>query len=297
MTTTPEQQRVVPSEGADDDQEAAEPPPPSPPAGAAPTGPADLADPIAPIIPIDLADPADATDTTDTTSRAAPADAAAPDPDTPDPDTPADPPEQMTSQQTAPPQLPADPAAEGGSTVARNPRDAPRWVRWTVFPLLVLVPAGYLAVSALQSRDSGETIQQLAAARQLTMVAPTPLQRRIYEVSIPRGSKHVGFLETNSWDTSVLDVQFTTTPGGLDTFLSKVGTSRAALSEGWDAITPAQAEGPGWSFPATRSWAGAQLHQAGDKPDHDIMVDLTDEAAPKVYVVSTVNFQHGFGGG
>jgi hypothetical protein len=207
----------------------------------------------------------------------------------------------MIPQPTASTEQPAAPAAEGASTMfrgtARGPRDVPRWARWTVLPLLVLVPAGYLAVSAAQSRESGETIQQQAATRKMSRVAPTSLQKRIYQVPIPVGARRAGFLETNSWDVSVLDVQFTTSPGGLDTFLAKVGTSRAALRGGWDAITPAQAEGPGWSFSGTRTWAGIRLEQVGDKPDHAIMVDLTDDDAPRVYVVSTVNFQHGFGGG
>jgi hypothetical protein len=139
--------------------------------------------------------------------------------------------------------------------------------------------------------------QQEAAARRLTPGAPSLLQKRIYQVPIPVGATHAGSLETNSWDTSVLYVQFTTSPGGVDTFLATIGTSRAALRGGTGAISTTQAQSADWSFPGNRSWAGVQLHQTGDKPDHDIMVDLTDDEAPTVYVVSTVNFQHGFGGG
>jgi hypothetical protein len=95
----------------------------------------------------------------------------------------------------------------------------------------------------------------------------------------------------------MLYAQFTTTAGGLDTFLAKTGTSRAALADGPAAISPAQAQQAGWNFAVHRSYAGITLHQAGDKPDHEITVDLTDPNGPTVYVVSTVNFQHGFGGG
>ena len=62
-------------------------------------------------------------------------------------------------------------------------------------------------------------------------------------------------------------------------------------------MTPAQVRAVGWNFGIPRVWAGLSMHQAGDKPDHNITVDLTNPDRPRVYVVSTVNFQHGFGGG
>ncbi|MYS20200.1 hypothetical protein GTW78_08120 [Streptomyces sp. SID4948] len=166
-----------------------------------------------------------------------------------------------------------------------------------MLPLLVVVPIGYVVVAAKQSRISGEDKQQEAAARHMTRARPSSLQQRVYQVSFPIGATHPGYLETNSWDVSVLLAQFTTTAGGLDTFLAKVGTSRAALQPGRVTIRPAQTKGVDWNFAVHRPYAGITLHQAGDKPDHDITVDLTDPDAPTVYVVSTVNFQHGFGGG
>ncbi|MEV6006392.1 hypothetical protein AB0M29_06260 [Streptomyces sp. NPDC051976] len=177
------------------------------------------------------------------------------------------------------------------------PRNPPRWVRWTVLPLLVLVPIGYVIISAEQSRDSGETKQEEAAVTRLTMETPSSLQQRIYQVPFPVGVTGAGYLETNSWDTSKLYVQFTTTSGGLDTFLAQIGTSRVALTAGKSAITTAQTTAAGWAFPDGHDWHGTTLHQAGDKPDHDIVVDLSTPDTPTVYVVSTVNFQHGFGGG
>jgi hypothetical protein len=190
----------------------------------------------------------------------------------------------------------ADAVSDTGTGPGR-PRDIPRWVRWTVLPLLVLVPLGYVIISAEQSRDDGESKQAEAAARHLIRNEPSSLQQRIYQVPIPDGATGVGYLETNSWDTSVLYARFTTTAGGLDTFLAKIGTTRDALREGRSAITPAQAGAVGWRFTSPVPWAGVSLHQAGDKPDHDITVDLADADAPIVFVVSTVNFQHGFGGG
>jgi hypothetical protein len=186
----------------------------------------------------------------------------------------------------------------GGGSALPPPRDLPSWVRWVVVPLLVLVPLGYVIISAAQSRNSGQDVQKQAAARHLTWVVPSELQRRIYQVPIPDGTVHDGYLETNSWDTSEFYCQFTTTAGGLDTFLAQLGTSRAALRDGKVAISDEQAAQVGWNFDIPdHDWSGMSSHQAGDKPDHDITVDLTHADTPVVYVVSTVNFQHGFGGG
>jgi hypothetical protein len=190
--------------------------------------------------------------------------------------------------------LPEDHPAEPDP---RPMRDLPRWVRWTVLPLLVLVPLGYVIISAEQSRDGGVSKQQEAAARNMTWEEPTSLQQRIYQVPFPVGATRVGYLETNSWDTSALYAQFTTTAGGLDTFLARIGTSRDALRDGRAALSPAQARTAGWSLSDAGPWVGTELHTVGDRPDHDIVVDLSDADAPTVYVVSTVNFQHGFGGG
>lgn len=183
------------------------------------------------------------------------------------------------------------------SRAARPPRDLPRWVRWTVLPLLVLVPVGYVIVAARQSRVAGEDKQQEAAVRHLANGYPTGLQKRIYQIPMKKGVYEGGVLETNSWDVSVLYVRFTTTAGGLDTFLADVGTSRYALHQGTAAINAKQAKAAGWDFTKRHAWSGITMHQVGDKPDHDISVDLTYPDAPVVYAVSTVNFQHGFGGG
>ncbi len=187
--------------------------------------------------------------------------------------------------------------AQGPESDAGAPRVPPRWVRWTVVPLLVLVPMGYVVISAAQSRGAGESEQQAVAARQLEQVYPTLLQQRIYQVRVPVGSRYTRYLETNTWDTSVFYAEFLTTAGGLDTFLAQIGTSRAALIPDKVTMTAAQSKAAGWNFAIPRAWAGLTLHQFGDKPDHNVTVDLTYPDTPRVYVVSTVNFQHGFGGG
>lgn len=73
-----------------------------------------------------------------------------------------------TSQHRGPEPAAVDDLAEAEAEFAaapRLPRNPPRWVRWTVVPLLVLVPMGYVAVSAAQSRGSGEdAIHEQAAA-------------------------------------------------------------------------------------------------------------------------------------
>ncbi|MGW3244664.1 hypothetical protein [Streptomyces sp. NPDC001070] len=170
-------------------------------------------------------------------------------------------------------------------------RKPPRWVQWTVVPLLILVPIGYVIISAEQSRDSGEEKQEQAAATTLTYVWPTKVQRRIYEVPIPFGSTPVAYLETNNWAASSFYVQFRTNQGGLDTFLAQVGTSRAALKEGEVTVSPKQARTVRWTFGEDRQWAGVRLKRHGDKPDHNITVDFSDADHPVVYVVSTINFR------
>ncbi|MFE0629537.1 hypothetical protein ACFW3D_21565 [Streptomyces sp. NPDC058864] len=171
------------------------------------------------------------------------------------------------------------------------PRKPPRWVQWMVVPLLILVPIGYVIISAEQSRDSGEEKQEQAAATTLTYLWPTKVQRRIYEVTIPSGSKPVAYLETNNWAASSFYVQFRTNQGGLDTFLAQYGKSRSALADGDVTVSPKQARTVRWAFGTDRKWAGLKLKQHGDKPDHNITVDFSDTDHPVVYVVSTINFR------
>lgn len=171
-----------------------------------------------------------------------------------------------------------------------TPRKPPRWIQWTVMPLLILVPIGYVLISAAQSHDGGEVKRQQAAAHSVTPLWPTKVQRRIYEVPIPSGSTQLGYLETNSWAKSSFYVEFRTSAGGLDTFLAQIGTSRAALKDGSIPITAKQQRRMHWVFGPGHVWAGTTLTQHGDKPDHRIVVSLTNPDRPKVFVVSTMNF-------
>ncbi|TKA11073.1 hypothetical protein [Actinacidiphila oryziradicis] len=177
-------------------------------------------------------------------------------------------------------------------TSAQPLRKPPRWVRWTVVPLLVLAPVGYVIISAEQSRDSGIDKQNQAAATRLTHYWPSKVQRRIYQVPIPLGgvASGVAYLETNSWTTSTLYVQFRTNAGALDSFLAQLGTSRAALKTGDITITAQQRKMVRWNFRPAHQWAGASLTEHGDKPDHNLVVDLTNPDLPVIYVASTMNF-------
>ncbi|MGO4430651.1 hypothetical protein AB4Z54_70775, partial [Streptomyces sp. MCAF7] len=73
-----------------------------------------------------------------------------------------------------------------------------RWLKAVVVFLLITIPAGYMVISALQSRNSGEDKQENASATGLTAGWPSKVQRRIYDVWIPGYSDDVAFYESNS---------------------------------------------------------------------------------------------------
>ncbi|WP_030203490.1 hypothetical protein [Streptomyces sp. NRRL S-87] len=161
-----------------------------------------------------------------------------------------------------------------------------RWVTAIIILLLVGVPAGYLAISARQSRDSGRDKASKAAATQVRSGWPSKVQRSIYEVPIPDKAWSVGFYETNNWHTSRLYVQFSATAADLDAFLKTVGTSRAALKPGV-SVGDRDAGVAGWRFGPDRKWYGTTHEQRDPLPTQDITVDLTKPETPHVFVVST----------
>ncbi|OKK22540.1 hypothetical protein AMK16_05370 [Streptomyces sp. CB00455] len=191
-----------------------------------------------------------------------------------------------------PPTLPHQaPAPEGGGTPAPASEDRRhvvrrRWITAIIILLLVGVPAGYLAVSAQQSRQSGRDKAAKVGATKVRPGWPSKVQRSIYEVPIPDKAWRVGFLETNNWRTSRLFTQFAVTPGDLDTFLADAGTDREALTPGV-SISPHDAEVAGWSWSPHASWYEISLERPDPRPTRDITVDLTDPEHPKVYVVSS----------
>ncbi|MFJ3839755.1 hypothetical protein ACWGHM_36320 [Streptomyces sp. NPDC054904] len=173
------------------------------------------------------------------------------------------------------------PTAENRRHVVRR-----RWITAIIILLLVGVPAGYLAVSAQQSRQSGRDKAAKVGAVKVREAWPSKVQRSIYEVPIPLLASRVGYLETNNWRTSRLYVQFGVTPAQFDTFLADIGTGREALTPGV-SISRHDAGVAGWSWSPKHRWYGVTLDARDPRPTRDVTVDLTNPANPRVYVVST----------
>ncbi|MFD9792269.1 hypothetical protein ACFWXK_15105 [Streptomyces sp. NPDC059070] len=162
-----------------------------------------------------------------------------------------------------------------------------RWLTAIIIVLLIGVPAGYLAISAGQSRDSGRDKEAEASATGLQNDWPSKTQRRIYDVPVPSNATDVKYYETNSWRVSKLYVQFRTNAAGLAEFLKESGTSTAALRPGAVSIGASDASAVGWSFPSGHDWAGTRHAQKDPLPTQEITVDETDPDNPAVFVVST----------
>ncbi|MFG2831299.1 hypothetical protein ACGFWI_28140 [Streptomyces sp. NPDC048434] len=156
--------------------------------------------------------------------------------------------------------------------------------------LLIAIPAGYIVISAEQSRDSGEGKESEAAATGLTNAFPSKVQQRIYNVPVPIGSTPVYYYETNSWQTSSLFVQFRTNEWGLEHYLNAIGTSTAALKKNQQTIPPEQAAKAGWDFGIDWPWAGTTTSGQAPHPYQRIMVSYDEPGHPVVYTVSTVKF-------
>jgi hypothetical protein len=163
-------------------------------------------------------------------------------------------------------------------------------VTWLIIPLLVLIPAGYLVVAAEQSRASGRDPQLRAELAGMVEDWPSVVQRRVYKVPVPSNAVRVGYFESDSWRTDTLYVQFTTSAGGLDSFLAQLGTSRAALTDGHVTITAEQADRVGWRFSPGHTWSGISRPRTEGLPAQQITVNLDDPDVPAVYLASTVTF-------
>jgi hypothetical protein len=155
-----------------------------------------------------------------------------------------------------------------------------------IIVVLVGVPAGYLVISAEQSRESGRKKAAEASASGLRGSWPSKTKRSIFEIPIPRKSTKVAYFETSNWKTSRLYVQFTTTPAGLDRFLADVGTDRGTLAPGVK-ISGRDADTVGWDFRESMPWESTRKEKPRPRPSQDITVDMTDSTRPRVYVVST----------
>ncbi|MBZ6139885.1 sugar kinase [Streptomyces olivaceus] len=152
--------------------------------------------------------------------------------------------------------------------------------------LLIGVPAGYLAISAGQSRDSGRDKEAKYAATGMTRGWPSKLQRRIYEVPVPVPADKIAYYETNNWKTSRLYVQFETTAAGLDVFLAGLDLDRDALHKDKVTISDRAQRVTGWKFRESSTWWGVVNEQSDPAPTQDIVVDLDNPDYPMVYLVS-----------
>ncbi|MFB0626240.1 hypothetical protein [Streptomyces sp. AB3(2024)] len=196
------------------------------------------------------------------------------------------PPTSLPRQASAPEAEEHRPPA-AGERGSRRETVRRRWITALIILLLVGVPAGYLAVSAQQSRASGKDKAARVGAVKVRPDWPSTVQRSIYEVPIPEsGASSVGYLETNNWHTSRLYVQFQVTPQALDSFLADVGTSRAALTPGV-SVSERDAKVAGWSWSPKHKWSGVTVEAEDPRPTRDVTVDFANPRAPRVYVVST----------
>ncbi|MFD7864159.1 hypothetical protein [Streptomyces sp. NPDC057682] len=178
------------------------------------------------------------------------------------------------------------PPGEGPPPEERRRTIRRRLITATIIVLLIGVPAGYLLISAGQSRRSGQDKAAEAAAQGLREGWPSRMLRRIFEVPIPKDAVEVQYYETNNWKASRMYVQFRTSSNGLDRFLTQVGTGRAALEAGEVTVGARDRKIAGWHFVDGVSWAGVRHTNPDPRPTQDITVDMTDPASPVVYVVS-----------
>ncbi|MFJ8006184.1 sugar kinase [Streptomyces fagopyri] len=155
-----------------------------------------------------------------------------------------------------------------------------------IIVLLIGVPAGYLVISANQSRDSGKQKEDKYSATGLTAGWPSKVQRRLYQVEIPHPAAKVAFYETNNWKTSRLYAQFQLTNAGLDTFLTSLGADRQALTKDDITISARDQKVTGWRFSVPGQWWGLTRKQKDPAPTQDVVVNLANPTYPMVYVVS-----------
>ncbi|MEV6051266.1 sugar kinase [Streptomyces sp. NPDC052107] len=172
-------------------------------------------------------------------------------------------------------------AAEGPGHKARR-----RALTLLIIGLLIGVPAGYLVISANQSRNSGKDKEAKYSATGLTPGWPSKVQRRLYQVTVPHPADYIASYETNNWKTSRLYVQFRTNAAGLDGFLQTIGARRDELKKGDIAIGSRDQRVSGWHFTGAGPWWGLTHKQKNPAPTQDVVVNMSDPKNPMVYVVS-----------
>nr|WP_233477650.1 sugar kinase [Streptomyces sp. SID7804] len=155
-----------------------------------------------------------------------------------------------------------------------------------IIVLLIGIPAGYLVISAGQSRASGKDKEARYSATGLTEGWPSKLQRRLYQVPIPNPAWWVASYETNNWKTSRLYVEFETTDAGLSAFLTAMGVQQGDLERDDITISDRDRDVTGWTFDGPGTWSGLVHEQENPAPTHDVVVNHDKPGYPRVYVVS-----------
>lgn len=180
----------------------------------------------------------------------------------------------------------AAPRDEPGQPEDRRHMIRRRALTLLIIVLLIGVPAGYLVISANQSRNSGKDKEAKYSATGLTRGWPSKVQRRIYQVPMPHPSGKVAYYETNNWKTSRLYVQFQTPVRNLDVFLHDMGVSRADLKRDDITIGARDQKITGWRFTRPGPWYGLVHKQKDPAPTQDVVVNMSDANNPFFYVVS-----------
>ncbi|MFI9202011.1 hypothetical protein [Streptomyces sp. NPDC053048] len=182
---------------------------------------------------------------------------------------------------------PEPPENKGDTTATGGGARRHRWLKPVIIFLLIAIPAGYLYISAMQSRGGGESKKEQAAATGLEEGWPTRLQRRLYEVSVPPYAENVAHFEVNAWKASSLYLQFTTTRERFDKWLHDYAGPDAELKDGEVTIDEDEASRVGWTFGDGHRWAGTVHEQDRPKPSLEITANLDNPDFPQVYVIST----------
>ncbi|QKW10102.1 sugar kinase [Streptomyces sp. NA04227] len=183
------------------------------------------------------------------------------------------------------PRQPEPPGEE--NTESRGRRIRRRALTLLIIVLLIGIPAGYLIISANQSRDSGRDKEDKYAWRGLRQDWPSKVQRRIYQVPIPPYSADVAYYETNNWRTSRLYVEFLTSNEGLERFLNQLGTDTSELKKNKFPIGARDRHVVRWNFTGLGPWQGLTQVRKKPLPTHDIVVNRSNPAHPRVFLVST----------
>jgi hypothetical protein len=182
----------------------------------------------------------------------------------------------------APPESPGPPGNPGGRR-----RTSRRALTLLIIVLLIGIPAGYLIISANQSRDSGKDKDARYAINGLAAGVPSKVQRRLYDMPVPTQHQAASFYETNNWKTSRLYVQFLTTKKGLNAFLTTMGTSAHALKKNYFPISARDRKVADWDFTGSGHWQGLAHDQHAPLPSQQVVVNLANPQYPQVYVVSS----------